>query len=83
MATYIELKADDVMPWGKYIGISLRAIYKLDADYFQYLCSRTKEYSISSKTQKIVIKDLLDQLAAAFLYPGKTLITSLSNLFIN
>lgn len=58
MATYIELKADDVMPWGKYIGISLRAIYKLDADYFQYLCSRTKEYSISSKTQKIVIKDL-------------------------
>ena len=53
MATYIELKADDVMPWGKYIGISLRAIYKLDADYFQYLCSRTKEYSISSKTKKL------------------------------
>lgn len=26
--TYIDLKADDVMPWGKYKGITLRAVYK-------------------------------------------------------
>lgn len=55
---YIELKADDVMPFGKYIGMTLRAVYKLDAGYFLKLCSQTKDYKISSKTQKIVTKDL-------------------------
>ena len=57
MATCIELKADDVMPWGKHIGISLRAVYKMDVDYFEYLCSRTRDYRISLKTQNIVKKD--------------------------
>ena len=55
---YIELKADDVMPFGKYIGITLRAVYKLDPSYFHKLCSQTKDYGISSNTQKIVTKDL-------------------------
>ena len=55
---YIELKADDVMPFGKYIGITLRAVYKLDPNYFHKLCSQTKDYGISSNTQKIVTKDL-------------------------
>lgn len=55
---YIELKADDVMPFGKYIGITLRELYKRDAGYFFKLCSQTADYGISSKTQKIVINDL-------------------------
>ena len=58
MATCIQLKADDIMPWGKYQGLSLRAIYKKDIAYYKYLCERTKEYEISAQTRRIVEKDL-------------------------
>lgn len=58
METSIDLKADDVMPFGKYIGLTLRSIYKTDPDYFNKLCSRTADYNISLITQRIITKDL-------------------------
>ena len=56
--SYIELKADDVMPWGKYKGISLRAIYKKDISFYRTLCSRKDSYGISETTKRIIERDL-------------------------
>ena len=56
--TYIELKADDVMPWGKYKGITLRAVYKKDLSFFKALCSRKESYGISDTTKRIIERDL-------------------------
>lgn len=56
--SYIELKADDVMPWGKYKGITLRAVYKKDIAFYKSLCSRKDSYGISETTKKIVERDL-------------------------
>lgn len=56
--SYIELKADDVMPWGKYKGITLRSVYKKDISFYNSLCSRKESYGISEKTKKIVELDL-------------------------
>ena len=55
---YLELKADDVMPFGKYVGITIRAVYKKDPQYFFKLCEQKKDYTITEETIKIVTKDL-------------------------
>ena len=54
----IELKADDVMPWGKYQGLTLRAVYKKDPVFYKKICSQSESYEISKITRKIVEKDL-------------------------
>ena len=55
---YIELKADDVMPWGKYKGLTLRAVYKQSPSFYNKICSDTEAYGISEKTKRIVERDL-------------------------
>lgn len=65
---YIELKADDVMPWGKYQGITLRAVYKKDISYYKYLCERKSSYGISETTKRIVEKDLPTEERSALSY---------------
>lgn len=55
---YIELKADDVMPWGKYQGLTLRAVYKKDIAYYKYICERKSAYGISEATKRIIERDL-------------------------
>lgn len=54
---YIELKADDLMPFGKHKGITLRQIYNKDPSYFSSLC-KDPQYGISKTTIKIVTKNL-------------------------
>lgn len=54
----IEIKADDVMPWGKYVGLPLRSVYKKDIVYYNYICNKTENYNISNTTKKIVELDL-------------------------
>ena len=55
---YIELKADDVMPWGKYQGLTLRAVFKKDPAFYKKICTQTESYEISKITRKIIEKDL-------------------------
>ena len=55
---FIELKADDVMPWGKYQGLTLRAVYKKDLAFYKKLCSQPESYGISKTTRRIIEKDL-------------------------
>lgn len=55
---FIELKADDVMPWGKYQGLTLRAVYKKDLAFFKKLCSKPELYGISKATRRIIERDL-------------------------
>ena len=54
----IELKADDVMPWGKYQGLTLRAVFKKDPAFYKKICTQTESYEISKITRKIIEKDL-------------------------
>lgn len=55
---YIELKADDVMPWGKYKGMTLRSVYKKDLSFYEMLCFRKESYGISDTTKRIIERDL-------------------------
>ena len=55
---YIDLKADDVMPWGKYKGLTLRAVYKTDLSFYKKVCSQSDSYGISDTTKKIIELDL-------------------------
>ena len=55
---YIELKADDVMPWGKYQGLTLRAVYKKSPSFYKKICSQPDAYGISEKTKRIIERDL-------------------------
>ena len=56
--TYIQLKADDVLPWGKYKELTLRLVYKKDLAFYKRLCSQPDAYGISSATKRIIEKDL-------------------------
>lgn len=58
MTAYIELKADDVMPWGKYKGLTLRSIYKKDLSFYKNLCKQKDAYGISETTKRIIERDL-------------------------
>lgn len=56
---YITLKADDLMPWGKYMGLSLRSIYKVDSNHYKaYIYAKKDSYGISATTNRIVENDL-------------------------
>ena len=46
----LELRADDVMPWGKYEGMTLREVYEIGDEYYESLYFNQKEYEISKKT---------------------------------
>ena len=58
MTAYIELKADDMMPWGKYKGLTLRSIYKKDLAFYKNLCKQQDAYGISKTTKRIIELDL-------------------------
>ena len=66
---YITLKADDLMPWGKYMGLSLRSIYKIDYAYYKNsICAKKESYGVSAATKKIVEKDLPQKEYTEILY---------------
>ncbi len=49
-----EIRADDVMPYGKYCGITLRELYGVDPDYFNTIAYSSKDLTISDKTIEII-----------------------------
>ncbi len=61
------MKADDVMPWGKHAGETIRSIFRTDPDYFNYLIERD-EYSIPEKTVEILERgiDVVDRSEPTF-----------------
>ena len=61
------MKADDVMPWGRHAGETIRSIFRADPDYFNYLLERD-EYSIPEKTVEILERgiDVVDRSEPTF-----------------
>ena len=55
----IQLRADDIMPWGTWEGCTLRQIYKKDRYYYRYLISKKKDYIINDETQ-ITLEEEID-----------------------
>lgn len=50
----LVLKADDVLPWGKYRELTLRHVYAKDRYYFIKLVADSANYKISQKTIDIL-----------------------------
>ena len=50
----LELKADDLFPWGKYNGRTLREIYSENQRYYNRILNDTENFRISEHTQKLL-----------------------------
>ena len=62
------MRADDVMPWGKHQGETIRTIYRTDQEYFQSILKSTNAYSIPEKTLDILEQnlDIIDRTTPTF-----------------
>lgn len=63
----LVMRADDIMPWGKCTGKSIRTIYFSEPDYFEYLLNSC-EYLIPEKTLDILRNglDIIDRTSPSF-----------------